>query len=194
MKTKSLCGMSLKCPSSPVYFVNVFIKCCARNLEDLAYKSELGGLSLIRRRNIYTSLVNNALNIKTLQTFIVLHKIHRVMRRQAINMSEHTVQCNYCQHTVIKMQHDAKIVQSIFHDYNWFYGQYLDSLNVVLLLCSAHCKDLIATRLWLCHIKPKVQNPWHQSTQLDATSSVAFTFSWTTNFNIITALVLSTPL
>lgn len=76
---------------------------------------------------------------------MALHKIHRFMRRKAINMSEHTVQCNCCQHTVIKMQHEAKIVQSIFHDYNWFYGQYLDSLNVVLLLYLLHCKDFIAS-------------------------------------------------
>jgi hypothetical protein len=94
MEMKSLRGMSLKCPLSPGYFVNVFIECCAKNLEDLAYKSESDRLSLIRQRNIYTSLFSHSLNIKTFQTFITLHKIHRVVCRKAINMSEHTVQCN----------------------------------------------------------------------------------------------------
>jgi hypothetical protein len=148
MKTRSLCGMSLKWPS-PGYFVNVFIECFARNFEDLAYKSESDRLSLIRQRNVYTSLVNHALNIKTFQTFIALHKIHRVKRRKAINMSEHTVECNYYHHALVQMQHDAKIVPGIFHEYNWCYGQYLGSLNLVLLLCWVRCKDLIATRSWL---------------------------------------------
>ena len=96
----------------------VLIECCAKNLEDLAYISESDGLSLIRQRNIYTSLVNHALNLKTFQTIIALHKIHRVVCRKAINMSEHTVQCNYCHHTVVKIQHDAKIVPGVFHEYN----------------------------------------------------------------------------
>lgn len=98
----------------PEYVVNVFVECCVRNLEDLTYKSELDRFSLIKQRNVYTSLVNHALNLKTFQAFISLHKIHRVMRRKAINMSEHAVQCNYCHHTVVEMQHDAKIVPGIF--------------------------------------------------------------------------------
>ena len=147
--------MSLKCPLSPAYLVNVFIECCARNVEDVAYKSESDRLSLIRRRNIYTSLVNNALKIKTFRTFIALHKIHRVELYVQTCLSLFCARRNYCHHTVVKMQHDATIVLGISPEYNWCYGHYIGSLNVLLLLCRIRCKEPWGASSPLCWFNNK---------------------------------------